>query len=388
MLVLAVSAACLVAFLRSAIATPGIGGRDISIGSVARYKRSFDSASVIASCKARGPGKHVVFLTGTGGFVGFHTARALRKAGHGVLGLDNFNDYYETSLKRARQDILESEGIYTVEGDIADGELIDQVLNVCPFTHVLHLAAQAGVRYAAKNPMAYVHSNLLGFVTLLEAVKKMDVMLPVVYASSSSVYGLNTKVPFSEDDRVDHPASLYAATKKSNEMIAHSYYNIYGMSLTGLRFFTVYGPYGRPDMAYFFFTKYILDGTEIQIFQGPNGEEVQRDFTYVDDIVDGVIGSLDTAPPSVKGQAQYRLFNLGNTHPETVTTLVENLEDILGKKGNKRVVPMPATGDVLATHADVSAAHEAFGYQPKTDLKTGLRRFVEWYSEYYNVKSS
>jgi len=343
----------------------------------------FDADRARASCVPTGPGKHVVFLTGTGGFVGFHTALALHEAGHGVLGLDNFNDYYETSLKRSRQDILEAKGIYTVEGDLADGELIEELVAFCPFTHVLHLAAQAGVRYAAKNPLAYVHSNLLGFVTLLESVKKMDEMIPVVYASSSSVYGLNTKVPFSEEDRVDQPASLYAATKKSNEMIAHTYYNIYGMSLTGLRFFTVYGPYGRPDMAYFFFTQRILDGTLIEIFQGPEGEEVQRDFTYVDDIVDGIIGSLETAPPSVKGQAEYRLFNLGNTHPETVTTLVENLEDILGKKAVKEYVPMPATGDVLATHANVSAAYEAFGYEPKTDLRTGLEKFVKWYREYY-----
>ncbi|QDZ17622.1 UDP-glucuronate 4-epimerase [Chloropicon primus] len=393
LIVVALGVTFLVAFLHGAVAKSGApesagrgtrkeGPRGADTGA---FKRVFDAERARASCRTGGPGKHVVFLTGTGGFVGFHTALELQKQGHGVLGLDNFNDYYETSLKRARQGILLEKGIYTVEGDIADGEFVAQLLEACPFTHVLHLAAQAGVRYAAKNPLAYVHSNLLGFVTLLEAVKKMKVMLPVVYASSSSVYGLNTKVPFSEEDRVDHPASLYAATKKSNEMIAHSYHNIYGMSLTGLRFFTVYGPYGRPDMAYFFFTKYILDGTEIQIFQGPNGEEVQRDFTYVDDIVAGVIGSLETAPPSVKGQATYRLFNLGNTHPETVTTLVENLEEILGKEGRKRVVPMPATGDVLATHANVSAAYEAFGYQPKTDLKTGLRRFVDWYREYYGI---
>ena len=349
------------------------------------YKRVFDADRARSSCNRRDSSKHIVFLTGTGGFVGFHTALALQKAGHGVLGLDNFNDYYATSLKRSRQDILESKGIYTAEGDLADAEFVEELLDACSFTHVLHLAAQAGVRYAAKNPLAYVHSNLLGFVTLLEAVKKMDQMPPVVYASSSSVYGLNTKVPFSEDDRVDQPASLYAATKKSNEMIAHTYYNIYHMSLTGLRFFTVYGPYGRPDMAYFFFTKYILEGTEIKIFEGPNGETVQRDFTYIDDIVAGVIGSLESASPSVEGSAEYRLFNLGNTHPEPVTTLVENLEEILGKKAIKKIVPMPATGDVLATHANVSAAYEAFGYQPKTDLKTGLRQFVEWYRTYYGL---
>jgi len=351
-----------------------------------QYKRVWDAERARRSCKPREAGKHVIFLTGTGGFVGFHTALALQKAGHGVLGLDNFNDYYATSLKRSRQEILESKGIYTAEGDIADAGFVEELLKSCSFTHVLHLAAQAGVRYAAKNPLAYVHSNLLGFVTLLEAVKKMDPMPPVVYASSSSVYGLNTKVPFSEEDRVDRPASLYAATKKSNEMIAHTYYNIHNMSLTGLRFFTVYGPYGRPDMAYFFFTKYILEGEEIKIFEGPNGETVQRDFTYIDDIVDGVIGSLETAPPSQKETAEYRLFNLGNTHPEPVTALVENLEEILGKKAKKKIVPMPATGDVLATHANVSAAYEAFGYQPKTDLRTGLENFIRWYRSYYDLE--
>merc|ERR1712241_433166 len=208
------------------------------------------------------------------------------------------------------------------------------------------LGAQAGVRYAAKDPGSYINSNVSGFMEILEAARFADPKPRIVYASSSSVYGLNTKVPFSEEDRVDQPASLYAATKKSNEMIAHTYYNIYGMSLTGLRFFTVYGPYGRPDMAYFFFTQRILKGEEIQIFEGPNGETVQRDFTYIDDIVDGVIGSLESAPPSVKGEAEFRLFNLGNTNPLPVTTLVENLEELLGKKAVKKVVPMPATGDV------------------------------------------
>jgi len=360
------------------------GSNSVGYASIS-YKRVFSSDRSRTSCQTNGPGKHVVFVTGTGGFVGFHVALALHSQGHGVLGLDNFNDYYDTSLKRSRQAKLESSGVYTAEGDIADAAFMEELLGACPFTHVLHLAAQAGVRYAAENPLAYVHSNLLGFVTLLEAVKAMDPMPPVVYASSSSVYGLNTKVPFSEEDRVDHPASLYAATKKSDEMIAHTYYNIYGMSLTGLRFFTVYGPYGRPDMAYFFFTDDILSGKQIQIFQGPNGEEVMRDFTYIDDIVDGVIGSINTAPPSSKQEAQYRIFNLGNTQPEPVTTLVHYLEQILDRPANKTLVPMPPTGDVLATHANVSAAYEAFGYVPKTNLRSGLEKFVNWYRDYYGV---
>jgi len=347
------------------------------VGGVER--KPYDVAAVKETCK----NNNVIFVTGTAGFVGMHVGIELKKRGYSVLGLDNYNNYYSVALKRDRTQKLKDVGVVTVDGDLADGELLDELLSMCSPTHVLHLAAQAGVRYAAKNPLAYVHSNLLGFVTLLESVKKMEPMPPVIYASSSSVYGLNTKVPFSEEDRVDQPASLYAATKKSNEMIAHTYYNIYGMSLTGLRFFTVYGPYGRPDMAYFFFTQRILKGEEIQIFEGPNGETVQRDFTYIDDIVDGVIGSLESAPPSVKGEAEFRLFNLGNTNPLPVTTLVENLEELLGKKAVKKVVPMPATGDVLATHANVSAAYEAFGYNPKTDLKTVLKRFVEWFREYY-----
>ena len=351
----------------------------------AKYRRVFNQRAAYKSCRAGGGkgGGKTVLITGTGGFVGFHTALKLRGRGDRVVGLDNFNSYYDTALKRDRQRLLEEAGVYTVEGDLNDGELLQQVLDLCEVTHVLHLAAQAGVRYATKNPMAYVDSNLSGMVKLLEVLKATEPMPRLVFASSSSVYGLNQKVPFSEADKVDRPASLYAATKKADEMMSHVYFNIYGLSVTALRFFTVYGPYGRPDMAYFFFTEKILKGEEIQIFQGPNGEELARDFTYIDDIVAGVVGSLDTAPPSGKGEAAYRIFNLGNTRPETVSNFVETLEDILGRKANKRFVTMPPTGDVIRTHANVTAARQAFGYTPQTSLREGLAKFVAWYQDYY-----
>lgn len=278
-----------------------------------------------------------------------------------------------------------------MEGDINDAELLKKLFDVVPFTHVMHLAAQAGVRYAMKNPSSYIHSNIAGLVSLFEVAKSADPQPSIVWASSSSVYGLNTKVPFSEMDRTDRPASLYAATKKAGEEIAHTYNHIYGLSITGLRFFTVYGPWGRPDMAYFFFTNDILSGKQITIFEGTKGETVARDFTYIDDIVQGCLGALDTAKKSTgsggkkKGQAQLRVYNLGNTSPVPVSSLVKILEQLLRKKANKKVVKMPANGDVQFTHANTSLAQRELGYHPSTDLKTGLKRFVRWYVEYYNV---
>ncbi|ONK71717.1 uncharacterized protein A4U43_C04F11630 [Asparagus officinalis] len=254
----------------------------------------------------------------------------------------------------------------------------------------MHLAAQAGVRYAMKNPSSYVHSNIAGLVSLFEVAKSANPQPAIVWASSSSVYGLNTKVPFSESHRTDRPASLYAATKKAGEEIAHTYNHIYGLSITGLRFFTVYGPWGRPDMAYFFFTNDILKGKPITIFEGAKGETVARDFTYIEDIVQGCIGALDTAEKStgVKGKkkrpAQLRIYNLGNTSPVPVKDLVKILEKLLKVKANKKVVKMPANGDVHFTHANISLAQKELGYHPRTDLKAGLKRFVRWYIEYYN----
>ncbi|CAJ1943518.1 unnamed protein product [Sphenostylis stenocarpa] len=335
-----------------------------------------------------------VLVTGAAGFVGTHVSLALKRRGDGVLGLDNFNRYYDPNLKRARQRLLDRAGVFIVDGDLNDAALLRKLFDVVPFTHVMHLAAQAGVRYAMQNPGSYIHSNIAGFVNLLEACKNANPQPAVVWASSSSVYGLNSKVPFSEKDRTDQPASLYAATKKAGEEIAHSYNHIYGLSITGLRFFTVYGPWGRPDMAYFFFTKDILKGKQITIFESPDGGTVARDFTYIDDIVKGCLGALDTAKKSTgsggkkKGPAQLRVFNLGNTSPVPVSELVAILEKLLKVKAKKKVLPMPANGDVKFTHANISLAHRDLGYRPTTDLETGLRKFVKWYLEFYSKKSS
>ncbi|KAL6981786.1 UDP-glucuronate 4-epimerase 3 [Sarracenia purpurea var. burkii] len=330
-----------------------------------------------------------VLVTGAAGFVGTHVSAALKRRGDGVLGLDNFNDYYDPSLKRARQALLERTGVFIVEGDTNDIPLLKKLFDVVAFTHVMHLAAQAGVRYAMENPGSYVHSNIAGFVSLLEVCKSANPQPAIVWASSSSVYGLNTKVPFSEKDRTDQPASLYAATKKAGEEIAHTYNHIYGLSLTGLRFFTVYGPWGRPDMAYFFFTRDILKGKSIPIFEAPNHGTVARDFTYIDDIVKGCLGALDTAEKSTgsggkkKGAAQLRVFNLGNTSPVPVSDLVSILERLLKVKAKRLIMKLPRNGDVQFTHANISFAQREFGYKPTTDLQTGLKKFVRWYLSYY-----
>lgn len=349
---------------------------------------------VRTSARIRSRNGFSVLVTGAAGFVGTHVSSALKRRGDGVLGLDNFNDYYDPTLKRARQALLERSGIFIVEGDINDVSLLKKLFEVVPFTHVMHLAAQAGVRYAMKNPASYVHSNIAGFVSLLEVCKDANPQPAIVWASSSSVYGLNTKVPFSEKDRTDQPASLYAATKKAGEEIAHTYNHIYGLSLTGLRFFTVYGPWGRPDMAYFFFTKDILNGKTIPIFEAANHGNVARDFTYIDDIVKGCLGSLDTAEKSTgsggkkKGPAQLRVFNLGNTSPVPVTDLVSILERLLKVKAKRKIMKLPRNGDVPYTHANISYAQKEFGYKPTTDLQTGLKKFVRWYLSYYGNKKA
>lgn len=343
------------------------------------------------SCRVKTDKGIVVLVTGAAGFVGSHVSLALKRRGDGVLGLDNFNDYYDQSLKRSRQGLLEKQGVFVVEGDINDAPLLKKLFDVVPFTHVMHLAAQAGVRYAMQNPNSYVHSNIAGLVTIFEICKSANPQPAIVWASSSSVYGLNSKVPFSESDRTDQPASLYAATKKAGEEIAHTYNHIYGLSITGLRFFTVYGPWGRPDMAYFFFTKDILQGKSIDIYQGQNKVDVARDFTYIDDIVKGCVAALDTAEKSTgsggkkKGPAQLRIYNLGNTSPVSVPDLVNILERLLKVNAKKNVITMPSNGDVPYTHANVSLAHTELGYQPTTDLQTGLKKFVKWYLSYYGV---
>ncbi|XP_016552800.2 UDP-glucuronate 4-epimerase 3 [Capsicum annuum] len=342
-----------------------------------------------ASAKIRSRNGICVLVTGAAGFVGTHVSAALKRRGDGVLGLDNFNDYYDPSLKRARQELLERSVVYIVEGDINDVTLLKKLFEIVAFTHVMHLAAQAGVRYAMENPSSYVHSNIAGLVNMFEVCKSVNPQPSIVWASSSSVYGLNTKVPFSERDRTDQPASLYAATKKAGEEIAHTYNHIYGLSITGLRFFTVYGPWGRPDMAYFFFTRDILKGKSIPIFEAANHGTVARDFTYIDDIVKGCLGALDTAKNSTgsggkkKGPAQLRVFNLGNTSPVPVSDLVSILEKLLKVKAKRLVMKLPRNGDVQFTHANISSAQKELGYKPTTDLQTGLKKFVRWYLSYY-----
>ncbi|KAH7437367.1 hypothetical protein KP509_05G068000 [Ceratopteris richardii] len=342
------------------------------------------------SCHTKRDGGLVVLVTGAAGFVGTHVSLALKKRGDGVLGLDNFNNYYDPSLKRSRQGLLERHGILVIEGDINDTLLLKKLFDLISFTHVMHLAAQAGVRYALENPGSYIHSNIAGLVAVFEACKSANPQPSIVWASSSSVYGLNTKVPFTEDDRTDQPASLYAATKKAGEEIAHTYNHIYGLSITGLRFFTVYGPWGRPDMAYYSFTKSILQGKPITIYQGANEVDLARDFTFIDDIVKGCLAALDTAEKSTGSggkkhrPASLRVYNLGNTSPVSVPTLVDILEELLKVKAVRHVVKMPRNGDVPFTHANVTLAKTELGYNPTTDLQSGLKKFVKWYRNYHN----
>ncbi|XP_073052026.1 UDP-glucuronate 4-epimerase 3-like [Primulina eburnea] len=344
------------------------------------------------SARPRSKSGFSVLVTGAAGFVGTHVAISLKQRGDGVVGFDNFNNYYEIGLKKARKSLLERHCVFIIEGDINDAALLGRLFEIVHFTHVMHLAAQAGVRYAMQNPSSYIHSNVNGFVTLLEACKNANPQPSIVWASSSSVYGINSKVPFSEKDRTDQPASLYAATKKAGEEIAHAYNHIYGLSITGLRFFTVYGPWGRPDMAYYFFTKDILRGKEIKIFEGGNHATVARDFTYIDDVVKGCLAALDTAEKSTgsggkkRGAAQYKIYNLGNTSPVPVAKLVSILEKLLKTKAKKKVLPMPMNGDVLFTHANISLAAKELGYKPSTDLESGLQKFVDWYLDYYGSK--
>lgn len=330
-----------------------------------------------------------VLVTGAAGFVGSHVSLALKNRNDGVVGLDNFNSYYDPSLKKARKALLNSHKIFIIEGDINDMRMLVRVFEIAHFTHVMHLAAQAGVRYALENPQSYINSNIAGLVNLLEICAKTEPQPAFIWASSSSVYGLNDKTPFSEKDRTDRPASLYAATKKAGEEITHTYNHIYGLSITGLRFFTVYGPWGRPDMAYFSFTNNILQGKPITVYRGKNRVDLARDFTYIDDIVKGCIGSLDTAGKSTGSggkktrPAMYRIFNLGNTSPVSVPDLVGILEKHLKVKAKKNFVDMPGNGDVSFTHANISLARREIGYKPTTDLENGLRKFVKWYLEYY-----
>jgi len=335
-----------------------------------------------------------LLVTGAAGFIGFHTAKHLLQQGHEVVGLDNLNGYYDPALKAARLALLEQSGGFRFERlDITDREPMQKLFARERFQRVVHLAAQAGVRYSIQNPRAYVESNIAGFLEVIEGCRTSAVE-HLVYASTSSVYGANTHLPFSEGQCVDHPLTLYAATKKANELMAHSYSSLYALPTTGLRFFTVYGPWGRPDMALFLFTKNILAGKPIDVYY--EGHH-QRDFTYVDDIVRGVVAAVDhvaqpdpnwnsDAPQPGTSSAPYRIYNIGNQQPVTLMRFIEVLERCLGRTAIKNLMPMQL-GDVPDTSADVEALARDVGYRPSTELEDGVKRFVEWYLEYYHPQS-
>ena len=334
----------------------------------------------------------LVLITGAAGFIGSTAARTLLERGDEVVGIDNLNDYYDVSLKNARLDRLKVYPNFSfVLLDVSAREKMADLFASNRFDAVIHLAAQAGVRYSIENPHAYIDANLIGFLNVLEGCRHSKVA-HLVYASSSSVYGSNAKLPFSENDNVDHPVSLYAATKKANELMAHSYAHLYRLPCTGLRFFTVYGPWGRPDMALFKFTRGILAGEPIPVF---NRGEMVRDFTFVDDIVQGVVRVMDRPaapdphwdrmrPTPSTSQAPYRVFNIGNNRPVKLMRYIEVLEECLGKKAMLDLLPMQP-GDVPATTADVTALNAATGFSPSTPVETGIARFVAWYREYYKV---
>ena len=322
---------------------------------------------------------HRYLVTGAAGFIGANVAQALLDAGCEVVGVDSLNDYYDVDLKHYRlKPLLEHSGFSFVQGDIADAQIVDSLFTQHDFDCVIHLAAQAGVRYSLENPGAYIQSNVVGFQHLIDACRAKP---PghFVFASSSSVYGNSNSKWFSESDPTDTPVSLYAATKKSNEMMAHTYAHLHDLPSTGLRFFTVYGPAGRPDMAYFGFTKAIVEGTPIQVF---NEGQLERDFTYIDDIVSGVVAAA--AAPPVDLEVPYRLLNLGNHKPVQLGDFIATLEGLLGKEANKQLVGMQP-GDVYRTAANIDAAKALVGFEPTTDLATGLERFVAWYRDYYQV---
>jgi len=349
-----------------------------------------------------------ILVTGTAGFIGYHLAKRLLERGDEVVGIDNINDYYDPRVKYGRLQETGIEGDSSIEYakpvqsskydnyrfvklNLEDQAAIEELFEREKFDKVCNLAAQAGVRYSLTNPHAYVDSNIVGFVNLLEACRHNDIQ-HLAYASSSSVYGLNETMPFSTHDNVDHPISLYAASKKSNELMAHTYSHLYGLPTTGLRFFTVYGPWGRPDMALFLFTKAILEDRPIDVF---NYGKMQRDFTYIDDIVEGVVRVIDHPPkgnPDWSGRhpdpssskAPYKIYNIGNNAPVELMAFIEAIEKALGKKAKKNLLPIQP-GDVPATYADVSDLVEDLGYKPDTPIQEGIEAFVRWYREFYNV---
>ncbi len=333
-----------------------------------------------------------IILTGAAGFIGYHTGLYLLKRGDTVIGVDNLSSYYDVTLKKARlQNLQEFPNFHFQKLDLADRDAVEQLFSRSQPTHVAHMAAQAGVRYSLENPHIYIDSNVVGFLHILEGCRAGTVD-HLVFASSSSVYGANRMMPFSAHHNVDHPLSLYAATKKSNELMAHTYSHLYRIPTTGLRFFTVYGPWGRPDMATFKFTKAILEGRPIDVY---NYGKMSRDFTYVDDIVEGVVRTLDRPaqsnadwsglhPDPSSSDAPYRLYNIGNNQPVELLHFIEVLEACLGKTAQKNLLPLQP-GDVLETYADVDDLMEATGFEPKTTIEEGLCRFVAWYCDYYEI---
>ena len=333
-----------------------------------------------------------ILVTGAAGFIGSTLSIKLLERGDEVVGLDNMNDYYDVSLKQARLDRLTPNNNFKfVKLDVADQEGMKEMFEQEKFDRVVHLAAQAGVRYSLENPQAYIDANIVGFMNILEGCRHNNVE-NLVYASSSSVYGANTSMPFSIHDNIDHPVSMYAATKKANELMAHTYSHLFGLPTTGLRFFTVYGPWGRPDMSLFMFTRNIIEGKPIDVF---NYGDHQRDFTYVDDIVEGVTRCVDTIatpnpdwsgdkPDPGTSKAPYRVYNIGNNNPVHLLTFIETLENALGKKAEKNMLPLQP-GDVPATYANVDDLVKDMGYKPATPLEMGIQNFVNWYKDFYKV---
>ncbi|WP_225045529.1 NAD-dependent epimerase [Klebsiella quasipneumoniae] len=330
-------------------------------------------------------------VTGAAGFIGFHASQRLLEAGHDVVGIDNMNDYYDVNLKQSRLDLLQSPRFSFYKIDLADREGMAQIFATEKFDRVIHLAAQAGVRYSLENPHAYADANLIGYLNILEGCRHNKVQ-HLLYASSSSVYGLNRKMPFSTDDSVDHPVSLYAATKKANELMAHTYSHLYGIPTTGLRFFTVYGPWGRPDMALFKFTKAMLEGKSIDVY---NYGKMKRDFTYIDDIVEAIVRVQDVIPQAdpewtvengspATSSAPYRIYNIGNSSPVELMDYITALEEAMEMEAEKNMMPIQP-GDVLETSADTKLLYDLAGFKPQTSVKDGVKKFVEWYKAYYNA---
>lgn len=332
-----------------------------------------------------------ILVTGAAGFIGFHLSKRLMAQGFQVIGVDNLNHYYDVTLKRDRLKILEGNDQFEFHQlDLVDQEKLNQLFIDNPIHIVINLAAQAGVRYSLTNPHAYVDSNLVGFVNILEACRHYKIE-HLIYASSSSVYGANIKIPFSTKDSVDHPVSLYAASKKANELMAHTYSHLFQIPTTGLRFFTVYGPWGRPDMAYYSFTKDIIEGKTIKVF---NNGDMRRDFTYIDDIVEGIIRLLNKPPTSnpqwdrahpnpSSSYAPYKVYNIGNNNPVNLMDFISTLEKLIGQKAKIEFLPMQA-GDVKETYADITDLQDNVGFYPSTTIEEGLAQFVDWYKNYYN----